>query len=101
MPPHSPPERYYTRNTKGRDGKDPWDTTPRHLTLQNGTMTSMIENSWPLSKASKTGDTYLSEAPTQLSSSQTTTTSNIGATHNESTDVSPDTSYDWWTMTSN
>src|SRR6266478_648390 len=84
-PPHSPPERYYTRNMKERDGRDLWDTTPRHLIPQNETTTSTTENSWPSSEALKTGDTYSSEAPTPLSSSRTTTTSNTGTTHNELT----------------
>src|SRR6266403_4023171 len=97
MPPHSPPEQYYTRNTRERSEKDRWGTTPRHSTPPNETTTFTTENSWPLFEASKTGDTSSSGAPTQSLSSRTTTTSNTGDTRNGSTDVSPATSYTWWT----
>src|SRR6266403_4532116 len=97
MPPHSPLERYYTRNTKGRGERDRWDTTPRHSTPLNETTTFMTENSWPLSEALKIGGTSSLEAPTPLSSLRTITISNIGATRNELIGASPATSYDWRT----
>src|SRR6266478_3518646 len=100
MPPHSPLGRYCTKNMKEQDEKGRWDTTPKHSTPPNETTTSTTENSWPSSEASKTGDTSLSEAPTQSSSSRTTTTSNTGDTHNESTDALPATSYAWQITTS-
>src|SRR6266403_748623 len=101
MPPHSPPEQYYTRNTRERSEKDRWGTTPKHSTPLNETTTFTTENSWPSSEVSKIGDTYSWGALIRSWSSRTTTTSNTGATHTKLTDALPDTSYAWRTTTSN